>query len=323
LSEMFGIRNNVTWGAAGSPASPVPTYIQSWWTQNSCQTSTLFLNDTCQQTANVFSECSTGNTELPGFIQQFCNLSPCNHVSAAFPQMAGASNFWHFMPFFFGAAPMMPTALTITGKNSSAVSFSFTQNDPGLIDFQIDTSTAQDGSRFGTIFSVSHGTFNGSWGIGNFPNQNTPCMRIRASKHAETPTYTMWTNTVCFSAPPPTMVNLGLGNGALFCTPDLSLCNIEPTLNSPFKVFWSVCNSGSSAAGATTTKVIQTDPFGAQTVTSFPVSSVPSGQCVNQSTASLTVNTGGHWNWDVFVDSANQVTEVFEMDNFGGTGSNF
>jgi hypothetical protein len=321
VSEVFATRANVTWGSAGAPASPVPTFIQNWWINHGCQTTTLFDNDACQHASDTFGMASYSINAGPDFVSAWWRASACNTSNGKFSEVTSSgplSGPWFYMPNSAAVLAAPPTSLSVTGKTASTLSFSYVSNNKPTAYIQVlEVVNGQEVQR-GSIVNVPAGNNNSSIPLTGFANQTTPCIRLRAAISNQSGAYSMASSTACWSAPPPTMVNLGFGNGVFFCTPDLSLCNINAVVNQPFKVSWFACNNGSVAVGATTTRVTTTDNNGNQVSQGVTLPSVPANQCIQQATAAITITTAGNQNWDVFLDALNQVTETFETDNFSG-----
>jgi hypothetical protein len=218
------------------------------------------------------------------------------------------SGNWQHSSVVSGHPPMAPSQLTITSTDSQWIYFTFRDNN-----------TAQTGpGETLEIWEVYNGmnykrsVYNGQPSYGAVNSYSVfyvsylaggahACLELRASN---TFGASMFSNIACASGvTPPSYSNVGLGNGVLIASPDLTNMNYYPPSGSPFRVWWQLCNAGTAASGALQVVLVETLGSGSTTSFNFPISGgLAAGQCLAQDTNPLTVT--GPVNFDLYVNSA-------------------
>jgi hypothetical protein len=208
-------------------------------------------------------------------------------------------------------APMAPSQVTITRSdsqnlyftlkdNNTAATFPTTDGQTGasfLVQEVVPNDTATYFPQGGVSGGTIGGTMNGALLLQTLVKGTKACIKVRASNITGV---SAWSSPACGGgtaiAP---FVNVGLGNGVLITSPDLTDMSYLPATGAGFRVWWQVCNAGNKASGALNDQLVES---GAATQTlSFPISGgLAAGQCVAQNTAVLSAN--GFVAFDLYIN---------------------
>jgi hypothetical protein len=213
------------------------------------------------------------------------------------------------------APPMAPTQLAFVGLTDSGTTITFSYKDNNTA--QILTSNGMgtnldvfevldDGREFQRSWLTARSDLAGQIVtdkvfVDSYVNGTRSCIKIRLKNAYGT---SMFSNIVCSTgaAPRPQFHNVGLGNGLLITSPDLTDMSYFPQVGSPFRVWWQVCNNGNISSPAQDIVLYQSSNGVAQNSWDFDLpNGVGAGQCIAQFTDVITVSTSV--NFDLFINN--------------------
>ncbi len=222
-------------------------------------------------------------------------------------QLSCGTNFFPRPP-----VPMAPSNLKITSVDSSQIHFTFQDNNTT---FTFPTNDGQSGPFWEVFENVGGVAKDRSGGGGTsmlqyvgkvvpdatsliyLTNGTHACLQVQARNS---------TGSSALSAPVcaggttlPPSVNVGLGNGVLIASPDLTDMNYQPPTGGGFRVWWQVCNGGTAASGALAIRLVESGA--ASNTFNFSIASLAAGQCMAENTVVLTAS--GEVDFDLFINN--------------------
>jgi FG-GAP-like repeat len=203
--------------------------------------------------------------------------------------------------------PAAPSQLKTTGADSNYLYLSFKDNTVGLFpptyNFWEILNTGTAYLRWGPLGTAGplNGPQTASVPLSKLTNKASACVEVQAVNSLGT---SMYSNIACGSggSMPNQYYNVGVGNGILTCTTDLSDCGVFPSLGETFTLLWAVCNNGNIVSPALNVSLVTMSPVSSGSANFNLPNGVGAGQCVQQSSGPITPTQSGPWSWDVYLN---------------------